>query len=292
MNVTRIAVTKGGQDGAIYGGYLFRFDHKGLCRVYSMDQLLLNGSEPAQSIAEFTLDKADEIAPHSNAVVFGSEFYAKEDEFPLLYTNIYNNYANTENELCGVCCVYRLTRNGTTFTTKLVQLIEIGFTDEKGLWRSDGEINDVRPYGNFVIDTTNCVLYTFVMRDGDRSTRYFSFSLPKLLDGAYDPVYGVRKVRLMPKDVINSFDVPYHNYIQGACFFDGKIYSVEGFNEKIHPALRIIDPTMKKQTYFFDFCESGYSTEAEFIDFYNASCIYGDAHGNYYVIDFDDHKKG
>lgn len=287
MNITSIAVSQGGQDGAIYGGYLFRFDHAGKCCVYDMEKALASGDEQAEKIAEFTLDRADEIAPHSNAVVFGNEFYAEDDEFPLLYTNIYNNYAKAADPLVGVCCVYRLTGNGTEFSTKLVQLIEIGFTDEKGLWRSEGDVKDVRPYGNFVIDIQNGIYYSFVMRDGDKTTRYFSFDLPKLCEGEIDNKYGVKKVTLKADEIKEYFDTPYHNFIQGACFYDGKIYSVEGFNEDVHPAIRIIDPKLKKQTYFFDFCDAGYSKEAEFIDFYNGACIYGDAHGNYYELKFD-----
>jgi hypothetical protein len=241
--------------------------------------------EPAR-ITKFTLDKADLIAPHSNSVTFGSEFFADGDEFPLLYSNIYNNYAKTEDKKVGVCCVYRITRDGDMFSSSLVQLIEIGFTDVRGYWRSSGDTEDIRPYGNFVIDTDNNQLWAFVMRDGEKDTRYFAFDLPKLSDGIFCDTYGVKKVTLTRGDVKKHFDVPYHNFIQGAVCRECKIYSVEGFGEKIHPAIRIIDTKEEQQTFFLDFFEAGYPNEAELIDFYKEKCIYGNHSGELFELEF------
>lgn len=284
MKIDHIVKVEGGQDGAIYGKYIFRFDHTGECLVYSTD--IFEGRSEDKPYATFKLDKADILAPHSNAVVFGNEFYSSEDEFPILYTNIYNNYCDDEDTRCGTLCAYRVVRKGNSFETTLLQIIEVAFTDQKGLWRSEGNVTDIRPYGNFVIDAENSRIFAFVMRDADKTTRYFSFDLPKLADGNDDARYGAKRVKLNYEDVLSYFDVPYHNFVQGACFYDGKIYSVEGFNKDIHPAIRIIDPDLKKQTYFCDFYEAGYDIEAEFIDFYKGECIYGDAFGNYYRIEF------
>lgn len=293
MKINHFATTKGGQDGAIYGEYMFRFSAKGLCRVYDMKQIMTaeSNTDVIPHICEFTLDRAEEIVPHSNAVVFGNEYYAEGDEFPLLYSNIYNNYAKgenkrEENKLVGVCCVYRLTRNGNEFSTKLVQLIEIGFTDDRTYWRSAGDVADVRPYGNFVVDAKNSKYYGFVMRDADNTTRTFEFDLPKLSDGVIDEKYGVKKVTLTIDDIKTYFDTPYQHYIQGACFHDGKIYSVVGFDKEIHPMFHLIDVEKKQQIFEFDFFEAGIEIEAEFIDFYGDKCIYSDAHGALFELSF------
>lgn len=288
MNIKQIAKTQGGQDGAIYGDLMFRFNAKGLCQVYDLKHLENTANAPIElmPLTEFTLDRADEIVPHSNAVVFGTEYYSEGDEFPLLYSNIYNNYAKADNKLVGVCCVYRLQREGNSFKTTLVQLIKISFADDKGLWCSEDDITDVRPYGNFVVDNKNSKYYAFVMRDGDRTTRYFSFNLPKLSDGINDEKYGVKNVVLTEEDIIDYFDTPYHNYIQGAVMNGDKIYSVEGFHERIHPAFRVIDTVSKKQELFFDFFDGGFPHEAEFIDFYGSRCLYSDAKGNIFEIEF------
>lgn len=268
MKIKSIGTIQGGQDGAIFNGLLFRFD-SGKCTVYDLEAL-------ENPIANFTLDRADTINPHSNAVCFGKEYFSPDDEFPLLYSNIYNNYADKKDNLCGVCCVYRLWREGDFFNTKLVQLIRIGFTDST-LWRS-ADIADVRPWGNFVVDAENGKYYGFVMRDGDKATRYFAFDLPSLSDG--------EEVVLTEEDIKEYFDTPYHNFLQGACFHDGKIYEVEGFGERIHPALRIIDPVKKEQIFHFDFYEAGAIYESELIDFYNGRCIYGDNKGNLFELVF------
>ncbi len=281
MKITKLAKIIGGQDGAIYKDLLFRFSSKGGCSVYDMTAL---DGEPSP-VAEFTLDKSGLIVPHSNSVTFGSEFFAEGDEFPLLYSNVYNNYAKTEDKKVGVCCVYRITREGKTFSTTLVQLIKIGFTDDRELWRSSGDVEDKRPYGNFVVDTDRNRLWAFVMRDGAMQTRYFAFDLPKLADGDIG-ASGVREVILTADMIKEYFDTPYHNYVQGAVCREGKIYSVEGFGEKIHPALRIIDTEEKRQILHFDFFDAGYTDEAELIDFYGDRCIYGDHIGDLFELVF------
>ena len=281
MQIKKLSKIVGGQDGAIYKNYLFRFSSKGGCTVYD----LTNIEENMAPIAEFKLDKIDLIVPHRNSVTFGNEFFAEGDEFPLLYSNVYNNYAKTEDKHVGICCVYRLVREGNTFSTQLVQLIKIGFIHDRNLWRSSGDIEDKRPYGNFVVDTQNSLLYAFVMRDGEKQTRYFSFDLPTLPDGEIGDS-GVREVTLTADMIKEYFDTPYHNYVQGAVCHNGKIYSVEGFGEKIHPAIRIIDTKKKCQILHFDFFEAGCTDEAELIDFYEGKCIYGNHIGEIFELEF------
>ena len=288
MNIRKIAVTRSGQDGAIYGDLLFRFDHLGKGAVYDLSPLKNQEQcEPCELpvLSELMLDRVQELAPHSNSVVFGSERFDPSDELPLLYTNIYNNYAKAENPLVGVCCVYRVLREGNCFSTRLVQCIEIGFTNDAELWRSGTDTADVRPYGNFVIDPTADRYYAFVMRDAASSVRYFSFRLPRLSEGVPHPTLGIPWVTLTHSDVLGFFDTPYHNYIQGAAVApDGRIYSVEGFGKNPHPAIRIINPRTKTQEFFFDFYEAGLPIEAEMVDFYYDRCFYGDAHGNLFEL--------
>ena len=286
MNVKKIAkIRSGQQDGAIFGKYLFRFNARGLGRVYDLE-VVARGSdaEEINEIASFPLDRADEICPHSNAVMFGNEYFAADDEFPLLYSNIYNNYAKTDTPKKGVCCVYRLQRDGEGFKTTLVQLIEIGFVEDANLWKLTPDTDGIRPYGNFAIDTERSVYYGFVMRDEVQGTRYFAFDLPKLSDGELDARYGVKKVVLKAEDIQKQFDCEAHYYVQGACCHAGKIYSVEGF--KNTPALRVIAPEKENQETVVRFTEHGLIEEAEFIDFFGNICYYGDCQGNLYVLDF------
>ena len=282
MNIKKLGKVESGQDGAIYNGYLFRFDHAGNCRVYLLSDL----SENTAPVARFSLDKLDYIVPHSNSVVFGRERYAEEDEFPLLYSNVYNNYAKAEDKKKGITCVYRLERAGDTFTTTLVQLIQVGFTQDP-LWCSPDQ-EDVRPYGNFVIDAEKGLLYVFTMRDQDQTTRYFTFDLPGIREGVWDEALGIRRVVLEKADVKAYFDCPYHHYVQGACFHEGIIYSVEGFGVDCPeiPAIRLIDVQAQKQLQVHLFPDYGLNIEPEWIDFADGICYYSDAHGDVFRLTF------
>lgn len=284
MKIEKIASLKDTrQDGAINNGYLFSFDHRGICTVYEMEKLI-NGV--AEVYAEFPLDKNDLISPHSNSVAFGKDYFDENDEFPLLYTNIYNTYAKEENKLKGVTLVYRIQRDGETFNSTLVQMIEAGFTEDP-LWKSeDGE--DVRPYGNCAVDRDAGLYYAYTMRDKDSVTRYFSFDLPNVNDGELCEKYGVKRVVLNKGDVRSYFDCDYHHYVQGGCCYDGKIYSLEGFtdSEKNPPAIRIIDAKEEKQIFCKKFIECGTNVEPEMIDFYNGDCYYTNHHGGFFRIIF------
>lgn len=289
MKIENVSKIKDGrQDGAISNGFLFSFNHHGECTVYEMNKLKKSKDGEAEVFAEFTLDKNDILVPHSNSVSFGSEYYDENDEFPLLYTNIYNNYAKADDKLKGVCPVYRLQRNGKEFTSTLVQIIQIGFVEDENLWKSVGEKEDVRPYGNFTIDAEQGVLYVFTMRDNADSTRYFSFELPEVNQGQICEKYNVKKVVLNREDILQYFDCAYHQYVQGACCHKGKVYSLEGFTDsaKNPPAIRIIDTKSKKELIFKKFEELGTNIEPEMIDFEDDICYYTDNHGNVYKLSF------
>ncbi|MBQ3075583.1 MAG: hypothetical protein IJC26_05900, partial [Clostridia bacterium] len=241
---------------------------------------------------EFSLDKAELVCPHCNAVFFGKERLDPSDEFPLLYANVYNNYSKDEDRRIGQLCVYRLWRDSNSFATELVQLIEIGFTDQFPLWNSFAkgeECRDVRPYGNFLADPEKDVLYAFTMRDKDRTTRYFSFPMPSCKKGEFDPALGVPHLVLNQEDILDQFDTPYHKYIQGGALHGGLIYSTEGFGEKesSRSAIRIIDPAKKCQIAFFDLCDAGLPIEPEWMDFYEGKCLYSSASGDVYEMDFE-----
>lgn len=289
MKIEKVSKIKDGrQDGAISNGFLFSFNHKGECTVYQMKKLACKEDGEAEVFAEFVLDKNDILMPHSNSVMFGNEYYDEQDEFPLLYTNIYNNYAMHEDKSEGVCLVYRLQRNERAFSSTLVQIIQIGFVQDENLWKSAGEKEDARPYGNFTIDRENGVLYAYTMRDNTNRTRYFSFALPTVNQGQICENYNVKKVVLTQKDILQYFDLSYHHYIQGASCHHGIIYSLEGFTDSPDhpPAIRRIDTKLKKEIEFKMFRAYNTNIEPEMIDFDGDICYYADHHGNMYQLIF------
>ena len=171
MKVKHIAKISGGQDGAIRKNELFRFDTRGNCSVYDLNDIEADNVRVLEPTGSFVLDRAPLIVPHSNSVCWGTEFFDPSDEYPLLYSNVYNNYAKAADKLIGVCCVYRVERDENGFKTTLVQLIEIGFTADPELWRAYPDRDGVRPYGNFVIDRDGGSYYAFVMRREELGTR-------------------------------------------------------------------------------------------------------------------------
>ena len=138
MKCTYLTKIIGGQDGAIFGEYLFRFEYYGTGCVYRVRDILEAKTEKVSPLCSFELDKKDIICPHSNSVSFGKEYYCEGDEFPLLYSNVYNNYSKTDDKRIGVCCVYRIKRTeagADKFTSELVQVIEVGFVEDATLWK-------------------------------------------------------------------------------------------------------------------------------------------------------------
>lgn len=247
------------QDGAIFGDTLFRFNERGDARVYSVSA--------GRELARFTLDRVDYRMPHSNAVSFGPDKYAPDDEFPLLYTNIYNTYSAKEERHEGELCVYRIFRTEEGFSSTLLGVIRIGFVEDRRLWKSLDGNADVRAFGNFAVDCANNRLYAFVMRDREHITRYFTFALPRLSDG--ELIDGVSHITLTEADILDTFDERYMNYMQGACAKDSIVYSVEGFGmQGVNlPRMQVIDMAMHKVIHDIPLGDLGLEIEPEFVDF-------------------------
>ena len=283
VTVSRLASVPAGQDGAVWGDLLFRFGKDGTGKVIFLPDL--------EVIGNITMDKTDLICPHSNSVSFGTKYYSPDDEFPLLYSNVYNNYASVADRRIGYCCVYRIVRNctggGNSFSASLVQVIRIGFADDASLWASG---SDVRPYGNFVADDKNDVLFAIVMRDGDKTTRVFSFDLPDVQAGEEGIIPGVKTVTLGKDDIKSSFDGNYSHYLQGAAARDGLILSLEGFTDAKRdapPALRVFDTKTGADAAVVDLYGNGFLTEPELVAFYGDQILYSDSKGKFYVLKFN-----
>ena len=290
MKLTKIAKVESGQDIAIYGGYLFDFVAHGKClgevSIYEMSTLLTAGGNEPDPVCRIILDGVDRIIPHANAVFFGNEYYEEGDEFPLLYANVYNNYAKAENRREGMLLVYRIWREGNCFHSKFVQTITVGFVEDREQWKSCEGDGDIRPYGNFIADVEKNILYAFVMRDKPNSTRYFAFDLPKVSEGEFDEEMGVPNRILSLSEVKESFDTDYHKIIQGACVHNGIIYSIEGGSLKSPAAIRIIRPEDKRLSLYQCFFDLGIIGEPEGIEFYDGVCYLVVGGGDTYIIEF------
>ncbi len=192
-----------------------------------------------------------------------------------IYSNVYNNYSSAEDKHIGECCVYNVGGDGKIWSNTLVQLLKIGFINDKNLWPAATE---VRPYGNFVVDNDNQFLYAFVMYSSKSLTYWYKFALPEVSEGEWNETYGCKVKTLTENDILDSWTTPLQNYVQGSCVYDGLIWSTEGFTGTSGANLarmRVIDPSKKSEIAVFNFFSDGDPVEPEFIEFYNGSCYYG-----------------
>lgn len=255
------------QDGATYGNNLIEMDSSNHGIVYDINSY--------EEIGTITLDKT--ISMHSNSVCFGAEKYDEQDEFPLMYTNVYNNYSSDEDRREGICGVFRLVKDVPgNYYGQLVQLIKIGFTEDLSLWKSKKDGSDFRPYGNFVVDTDNNRLYAYVMRDSEQITRFFEFECPTV-----DKSETYTNIVLGKEDIISSFDLVFYSALQGVTYFDGMLYSLDGFqNAMIHVV------NLKEQCLYatLKLSEMGMAYEPEAIFSMENSVVFANSTGNVYRI--------
>lgn len=251
---SNLGISTANQDGCVYDKYNFEFGTNGTFKVQDL--------ETNSVIGTFDLDQKGIINPHCNSACFGNEFYDVSDDFPLLYINAYN----TVGLPLGTCYVHRIQKDGNdVFTTTLVQTITIGFTDNN-IW---ADSSDIRPYGNFAVDVDHNYLYAFTMRTGLNVTRFFKFNLPKLSDG--------ETVTLQQTDILEYFDTPYENYIQGCQYYQNKIFSACGINTIVpnSSSIRVIDLVSKGE--IANINTTSICNEPETIAVYNHKLLFGES---------------
>ena len=139
-----------------------------------------------------------------------------------------------------------------------------------------------------MIDTDNNKLYCYVMNDTTNKTTYFKFELPALSDGVLDDAYGVNVVTLETTDILTQFDTEYSHYLQGGCYYNGKIYSLEGFTDDTtnKPTLRVVDLENQRQVTVIDLYDIGLTTEPEMIFVDNNILYYATVDGSIYKFTF------
>ena len=251
---SRLSYSANGQDACWYNNILFAFSSTGYCKVVN--------TVTGETVTTFAIDKHSTIQPHCNTAVFSNTFYESSDLFPLMYVNAYN----TAGLPRGTCYVHRVMtdENNMPTGTTLVQTITIGFTDVEP-WTSG---NDIRPYGNFFVDTDNGYLYTYTLKDDIGTTRFFKFNVPSLDNTT---------VTLTITDIIDQFDVPYMPYIQGNTYHNGRAYILNGYgNTEYPPYLNVVDLSSKQLVTRLNFIDTaGLSIEPEFINIHDGVIVTG-----------------
>lgn len=200
------------QGGEIYNNKLFIFSAGGSCKVYDLNK-------NNKLIGTFKLPNAKDKFPHCNSVSFSKTFYTKNDTYPLLYINAYND-AGVQD---GTCYVYRITvnKNGK-FSCQLIQTIQMGITNSNK-WKNPKETRLTS--GNFVIDTDNNYLYVYNLRESENKTRFFKCKIPPTINNSS------KTVTISNSDILETFDCRYFPFIQDSCYHKGYIYILSGITD-------------------------------------------------------------
>ena len=82
MQVHLLARILSGQDGAVWGGFLFRPDAAGNCRVYRLEELQAAMGEEAALFGEFSLDRREELCPTATPRPLAGSFSPPGTSFP------------------------------------------------------------------------------------------------------------------------------------------------------------------------------------------------------------------
>ena len=251
------------QDGYIYDGKAY------ISNSYT-NQINILSLIDGSNLGSMSYDEWSTNKVHGNAVhlrKYNNQYYT--------YSNIYNSYQNNENKRFGECCVYLTDlTNSTENPLELTQIIKIGFVDDEAKWPRWNASSD-RPYGNFLIDEDNNLLYVYVMDINTNTTKWFKFDLPSPTDSNEEGnVYS-----LSYESVLDSWETPYMNMMQGATIINGLIYSTEGPSG--NPGIRVIDPVLKAELLYIDSSKlDANKSEPEFIAYYNGYLYYGSGNNN------------
>ena len=243
------------QSGVIAGDqYLFVIGSAGSVRPYDIT------TSPWTKLTDFDLGDLSTLAPHCNSAFFGLEKYDNGDDYPILFVNAYNAPGLPLGTLYGYRVVKTTVNDAPVFTATLVQTITVGFTDN-AIW-TDG--NDIRPYGNFVLDTDNNVLYAYTLRDADQVTRFFGFNMPALSGG--DKTFTTA-------NIITQFDVPYFPVIQDNAYINGMVFIGSGLANAGH--IRVV--SLLSQSYTNDIYNPtfGDNKEPELVIYHNGKILEG-----------------
>ena len=266
-----------GQDGDFFDGSFWKAqvgeNDKGgtvvKLRAYPADSFMRTGTL-------LTLDRSGSLTPHCNSLCFRE----RENE-TWLYANVYNSYEGQKNLHAGECLVYRIgTDSKGQYTSSLTQQIKIGFTDNEALWPADWQS---RPYGNFIVDEENDLLYVYVMDYKADALRWFTFALPDPEAGAVNK-NGWHELTLTEEMLLADWQTEMGDVIQGCCVYNGRIWTTEGgyySNGGWRAAIRVIDPEEQKTVMYFDLSGDGLAAESEAIAARNGEIYYASSRALY-----------
>ena len=226
--------TAGWQGMDVYGNLMFRTVTGGKCAVYDLN----TSATSLTAIGYFNLGSytGNSTTNHADCLCFSDEFYDANDPFPLLYVT-----AGDADH--GQCFVERIQRSGNTFSSTLIQTININeqqlqtsglrwgfpwvqFHVYNGYLYTIGHEYRAVPYPEGTLKSNNQHIIT-------------KFNLPSLSNSS---------VTLGWEDVDNQWTTKYdQHYQQGCRFKDGKIYMIFGHGGAISPNYLMVQSLVSKE---------------------------------------------
>jgi hypothetical protein len=176
------------QGMAIYKHFAFLLNNGGHCRIYNLKNECLE--------ADFDMESAKYEKNHCNNASFGVEFPTGNKEFPAFY--VAECYGERR------CFVESVTRNGS----QLIQVLKIeGTTNQSFDWVVDRKQKYLYAIGrpsDAVVDSIGTKIY-----------RISKFPLPSL---------DRKEVVFTDADILEQFEIGFHNLSQGASIRENYLY--------------------------------------------------------------------
>lgn len=242
------------QGAAVFGDLLFQFhDHNPAVAVYDLNTGTLAGDIVFGAVPTY----------HCNNVQFSTLYYARGDEFPLLYVSMEN-----ASEHCALA--YRITRDGKGgFAAENVQKIVFPAPEEMGVY-----------YPNIILDLQAGNLFvggyagpSWNRPDGGNAVRLLKFAMPS-------PDRAV--VQLRPEDILEKMSTDFRVATQGASIRNGKLYQVFGVPGMGPTSLCCFDLSGFNLEWSFDLPSCGIAEEPEALGFHRDELIVVGVSGKVY----------
>lgn len=195
------------QSMAIYGGYIFLVCNWGgfIVLDYATGAYITSFTSPVQQ------------SNHHNSAQFSDYFYDSNDEFPLLFVARCGNTIATEPGAYDTCFVYRITRDGTTFSATIIKEISCDITTYGNSWSVDINKRTISMVGyknaNWQTSENNPIYI-------------FSWETPSLSE-----ILSNSEIELKESDCIGTTEIPYV-LLQACTSYAGDLYIALGSGNK------------------------------------------------------------
>ncbi|MBR3010311.1 MAG: hypothetical protein IKH91_05775 [Prevotella sp.] len=249
--------SKSNQSAAIYGDYVFLISQgRGLIHIYNIRNKSL--------VNTIKLPVSDENSYygndlyHSNQATFGTEFYAFDDPFPLLYIS-----QRARSDLRCFVEVFRIipeyNEKGDAYKSIDAFLVQTIYFPPMTKENSLGNVN-------CAIDREKNLIYTYSRNNNKTDDNYgickiSCFNIP---DKGYDIVY------LEDSDILYSYMLNCSAVnMQGGCIHDGILYIGQGYKNAGYIFLNVVDLNKNELLGRIDLMKQGVEWEPEGCFYYN-----------------------